>query len=335
MTNHETLMRRAMHMAATARTHARPNPWVGAVVVCLDGSVYEGATQPPGGPHAEIVALNSAREAGADVRGATLYSTLEPCSHTGRTGPCTEAIISAGITRVVSAISDPDEHVAGSGFDALRAADIEVITDVLFDEVSEQLAPYLHHRRTGRPFVMLKMATTLDARTAIPNGPRWITGEDARVRVHQLRAESDAIVVGAGTIAADNPELTVRHVDGKSPRRIVLSRSGSVPATAKVQPCEVWSSSLDDLLDSLGSEGVIQLMVEGGATIATAFHEQGLINRYVFHVAPIVSGSDSAPGVFVGDSALPLSDCTLVSAIALGADIEIVLDPIPKKVGTS
>ncbi|MEY3505509.1 MAG: diaminohydroxyphosphoribosylaminopyrimidine deaminase [Actinomycetota bacterium] len=267
MTNHEALMRRAMHMAETARIHARPNPWVGAVVVCVDGTVYEGATQPTGGPHAEIVALNSASEAGADVRGATLYSTLEPCSHTGRTGPCTEAIIAAGITRVVSAISDPDEHVAGSGFDALRAAGIEVITDVLTDDVSEQLAPYLHHRRTGRPFVMLKMATTLDARTAIPNGPRWITGEEARVRVHQLRAESDAIVVGSGTIAADNPELTVRHVDGKSPRRIVLSRSGSVPATAKVQPCEVWSGSLDTLLDSLGNQGVMQRRcdsVDGG-----------------------------------------------------------------------
>jgi diaminohydroxyphosphoribosylaminopyrimidine deaminase/5-amino-6-(5-phosphoribosylamino)uracil reductase len=153
--------------------------------------------------------------------------------------------------------------------------------------------------------------------------------------VHQLRAESDAIVVGAGTIAADNPELTVRHVDGKSPRRIVLSRSASVPATAKVQPCEVWSSSLDELLDSLGSEGVIQLMVEGGATIATAFHEQHLINRYVFHIAPIVSGSDTAPGVFAGDEPLPLTDCHLVSATALGADLEIVMEPIRKKVEAS
>jgi diaminohydroxyphosphoribosylaminopyrimidine deaminase/5-amino-6-(5-phosphoribosylamino)uracil reductase len=169
----------------------------------------------------------------------------------------------------------------------------------------------------------------------MPNGPRWITGEEARVRVHQLRAESDAIVVGAGTIAADDPELTVRHVDGKSPRRIVLSRSGSVHATAKVQPCEVWSGSLDALLDSLGSQGVIQLMVEGGATIATAFHEQHLINRYVFHIAPIVSGSDNAPGVFAGDEPLPLTDCHLVSAIALGADLEIVMEPIRKKVEAS
>lgn len=328
-------MRRAMHMAATARTHARPNPWVGAVVVCVDGSMYDGATQPPGGAHAEIVAMNAARTAGSDLVGATLYSTLEPCSHTGRTGPCTEAIISAGIARVVAAIADPDVKVAGSGFVALRAAGIDVVTDVLAEEVTAQLAPYLYHRRTGRPFVMLKMATTLDARSAIPHGPRWITGEEARVRVHELRAESDAIIVGSGTVLADDPELTVRHVEGESPRRIVLSRSGSVAATAKVQPCDVWSGSLEDLLDSLGAEGVLQLMVEGGATVATAFHEQGLINRYVFHIAPIVSGSETAPGVFAGDTPLPLTDCHLVSASALGADLEIVMDPIREKVEAS
>ena len=335
MTNHETLMRRAMHMAATARTHARPNPWVGAVVVCVDGQMYDGATQPPGGPHAEIVAMNAARAGGSNLVGATLYSTLEPCSHTGRTGPCTEAIISAGIARVVAAISDPDTKVAGSGFDALRAAGIDVVTDVLAEEVTAQLAPYLHHRRTGRPFVMLKMASTLDARSVIPNGPRWITGDEARVRVHELRAESDAIVVGSGTVMADDPELTVRHVEGVSPRRIVLSRSGSISATATVQPCDVWSGSLEELLESLGTEGVLQLMVEGGATVATAFHEQGLINRYVFHIAPIVSGSETAPGVFAGDTPLPLADCHLVSATALGADLEIVMDPIREKVEAS
>ena len=335
MTNHETLMRRAMHMAATARTHARPNPWVGAVVVCVDGQMYDGATQPPGGPHAEIVAMNAARAGGSNLVGATLYSTLEPCSHTGRTGPCTEAIISAGIARVVAAISDPDTKVAGSGFDALRAAGIDVVTDVLAEEVTAQLAPYLHHRRTGRPFVILKMASTLDARSVIPNGPRWITGDEARVRVHELRAESDAIVVGSGTVMADDPELTVRHVEGVSPRRIVLSRSGSISATATVQPCDVWSGSLEELLESLGTEGVLQLMVEGGATVATAFHEQGLINRYVFHIAPIVSGSETAPGVFAGDTPLPLADCHLVSATALGADLEIVMDPIREKVEAS
>ena len=334
MTNHETLMRRAMHMAATARTHARPNPWVGAVVVCVDGSVFEGATQPPGGPHAEIVALAAAASVGADVRGATLYSTLEPCSHTGRTGPCTTAIIDAGIAHVVAAITDPDSNVSGTGFDTLRAAGVQVTEGVCAEEATAQLAPYLHHRRTGRPFVMLKMASTLDARTFIPNGPRWITGEEARIRVHQLRAESDAILVGAETVRTDDPELTVRSVEGVSPRRIVLSRSGVIAASAKVHPCTVWKDDLDALLDSLGADGVIQLMIEGGPTVATEFHSRGLINRYVFHIAPTVSGSDTAPGIFVGDVPLPLTDCHVVSATALGQDLEIVMDPIREKAGT-
>jgi diaminohydroxyphosphoribosylaminopyrimidine deaminase / 5-amino-6-(5-phosphoribosylamino)uracil reductase len=334
MTNHEALMRRAMHMAQTARLHARPNPWVGAVLVCANGAVYEGATQSPGNSHAEIMALQSATSAGDSTVGATLYTTLEPCSHTGRTGPCTEAIIAAGITHVVSAIADPDVKVAGTGFTALRAAGIEVTEGICADEVTQQLAPYLHHRRTGRPFVMLKMATTLDARTSIPNGPRWLTGDAARTRVHQLRAESDAIVVGAGTVRLDDPELTVRHIDGPSPHRIVLSHS-AIDASAKINPCTVWSGDLQELLDSLGNDGVIQLMVEGGPTVATAFHEQGLINQYVFHIAPIVSGSTEAPGVFIGDVQQELSHCAVVSTTALGDDVEIVLQPLTEKVGAS
>ena len=334
MTNHEAFMRHAMHMAETARLHARPNPWVGAVLVCTNGAVHEGATQSPGNAHAEIVALLSAQSAGDSAVGATLYTTLEPCSHTGRTGPCTEAIINAGITHVVTAIADPDANVSGTGFANLRAAGVEVSEGICAEDVTRQLQPYLHHRRTGRPFVMLKMATTLDARTSIPNGPRWLTGDIARTRVHQLRAESDAIVVGAGTIHADDPELTVRHVEGPSPRRIVLSHT-TLPSSAKVNPCTVWSHSIDELLDALGAEGVIQVMVEGGPTVATAFHDQGLINQYIFHVAPIVSGSAEAPGVFVGDVQQELSHCAVVSTTALGDDVEIVLEPLPEKVGAS
>ena len=334
MTNHEALMRRAMHMAETARLHARPNPWVGAVLICTNGAVHEGATQSPGNAHAEIVALQSATTAGDSTVGATLYTTLEPCSHTGRTGPCTEAIIAAGITHVVSAIADPDRKVAGTGFAALRAAGIEVTEGICADEVTQQLAPYLHHRRTGRPFVMLKMATTLDARTSIPNGPRWLTGDVARTRVHQLRAESDAILVGAGTVHSDDPELTVRHVEGPSPQRIVLSHN-PIPENAKVHPCTVWSSSIDDLLDTLGAQGVIQIMVEGGPTVASAFHDQGLINQYVFHIAPIVSGNVDAPGVFIRDVQQELSHCAVISTTALGDDVEIVLQPLTEKVGAS
>ncbi|MEY4081164.1 MAG: diaminohydroxyphosphoribosylaminopyrimidine deaminase [Actinomycetota bacterium] len=325
------LMRRAIGIAESAQLRARPNPWVGAVVVCVDGTVFEGSTSAPGGPHAEIVAMNAARDAGALLTGATVYSTLEPCSHTGRTGPCADALVEAGVSRVVVGIVDPDPKVSGKGIDRLAAAGIEVETGVLAEEVREQLAPYIHHRTTGRPFVMLKMATTLDAKTSIPRGERWITGETARTRVHQLRAESDAIVVGAGTIATDDPELTVRHVDGPSPRRIVMTRTGAVPAGAKVQPCTVWRGGIEPLLDELGADGVIQLMVEGGPTLAGAFHEAGLVNRYVFHVAPVIAGDDGAAGVF---SITPderdhaLLDTHLVSATVLGDDLELILEPL-------
>lgn len=333
MTDHEARMRHAMHMADHARLHARPNPWVGAVIVCRDGQVFDGATQPPGQAHAEIVALNNATAAGSSTIGATLYSTLEPCSHTGRTGPCTEAIIKAGITDVVIGIADPDPLVAGSGIEQLRSSGVRVTTGVLQEEIEQQLAPYLFHRRTGRPFVVLKMATTLDARTTIPDGPRWITGERARQRVHQLRALSDAIVVGANTVLQDDPELTVRHVEGPSPRRIVLSRSTEIPASAKVHPCVVWKDDIDSLLDNLGADGVLQLMVEGGPSIATEFHQRGLINQYVFHVAPVVSGSESAPGVFVGDKQMSLEDYVITSATQMDDDLEIVLELQQQKVG--
>ena len=334
MTDHEALMRRAMHMADHARLHARPNPWVGAVVVCADGRVFEGFTQAPGGAHAEVLALHAAVSAGATTQGASLYSTLEPCNHTGRTGPCTEAIINAGISHVVVGITDPDSLVAGTGIERLRSAGVLVTSGVLEDEIQQQLAPYLYHRCTGRPYVMLKMATTLDARTSIPNGPRWITGEKARARVHQLRAESDAIVVGANTVVVDDPELTVRHVDGQSPRRIVLTRSTPLPSHAKVHPCVEWNGEIEPLLDSLGQDGVIQLMVEGGPTIATEFHRRGLINKYVFHVAPIISGSDIAPGVFVGDEQLSLQEYVITSTMQMDDDLEIVLELQQQKVGT-
>ena len=331
MNDHVALMRRAMSMADTARMVARPNPWVGAVIVCSDGSIFEGATQSPGNAHAEVEAIRAAHSAGISTVGATLYCTLEPCSHTGRTGPCTQAIIDAGISRVVAGITDPDERVAGTGFAALRAAGIEVVEGICAEEIDAQLAAYLHHRRTGRPFVVLKMASTLDARSFLPNGPRWLTGESARTQVHRLRAESDAIVVGIGTILTDDPELTVRHVDGPSPQRIVLSRTQQVPPHARVQPCTTWNGDLEDLLDLLGEQGIVQLLVEGGPTVASAFHELKLINRYVFHVAPMISGDADALGVFSGTST-DLHHCTIVSVTTYDNDIEIVIEPHTMKV---
>ena len=186
--------------------------------------MFAGATAPPGGPHAEVTALAAAGEA---ARGATLYVTLEPCAHHGRTPPCTDAIIAAGVARVVVGIEDPDEQVAGRGIAALRAAGLDVTVGVAADEVAEQLAPYCKHRTTGQPWVVLKMAASLDGRTAAPDGTsRWITGEAARRDVHRLRARSDAVLVGAGTVRADDPALTVRLDDGAGaatqPLRVVL-----------------------------------------------------------------------------------------------------------------
>ncbi|MEA2686977.1 MAG: diaminohydroxyphosphoribosylaminopyrimidine deaminase, partial [Actinomycetota bacterium] len=229
-------MAKAIEVAATVRTSTSPNPWVGCVI--MPGG-FEGATKPPGGPHAEIVALAVAED---DAWGATLYTTLEPCSHHGRTSPCTDAIIAAGIARVVVAVEDPDPHVRGTGIAALRAARIQVDVGVRAEEVRAQLAPYLKHRATGRPYVVLKLAATLDGRTAAADGSsRWITGDEARADAHRLRAESDAVIVGAGTVRADDPELTVRLADGDDPVRVVL---GHAPPDAKVQPAVELSGDL-------------------------------------------------------------------------------------------
>ena len=324
-TNDERMMRLAVDTACTARLRSRPNPWVGAVVVAQNGEVFTGATLEPGNAHAEIVALNAAAHHAQD---STLFSTLEPCNHTGRTGPCTQAIIDAGVSRVVVGTLDPDSKVSGSGVQKLRNAGLTVDVGVLEQEVKQQLAAYLHHRATGRPFVVLKMASTIDGRIAATDGSsKWITGETARKRVHQLRAESDAIVVGAGTVRADDPSLTVRDADGPSPRRIVL---GTIDASAKVHPCTQWTGTLPDLLDTLGKEGVVQLLVEGGARVAASFHRERLINQYIMHIAPVIAGGDNAAGVFAGPAASTMADMwrgRIVSTTNLDGDIEIILEP--------
>jgi len=322
-------MRRAMAQAATVRSTTAPNPWVGCVIVPPDspadgGAMFAGATAPPGGPHAEVAALGQAGEA---ARGATLYVTLEPCAHHGRTPPCTEAIIAAGVARVVVGIEDPDEQVAGRGLAALRAAGLEVTAGVAADEVAEQLAPYRKHRTTGQPWVVLKMAASLDGRTAAPDGTsRFITGEAARRDVHRLRARSDAVLVGAGTVRADDPELTVRLDDGvehEQPLRVVL---GKAPADAKVHPALELSGDLGEVLAELGRRGVLQLLVEGGATVAHEFHAAGLVDRYVLYLAPVLFGGDDGRPIFAGPGAGTIGDVwkgRLVSIEQLGEDLRV------------
>lgn len=325
--NDEAFLQQAIEAAATARLRTSPNPWVGCVLVTADGRSFTGATEPPGGRHAERVALDAAAAAGADTVGATAYVTLEPCSHHGRTPPCADALVQAGVARVVLALTDPDPKVAGRGIERLRAAGIEVRTGVHEAAAAVQLAPYLHHRRTGRPFVVLKLATTLDGRIAAADGTsQWITGVEARTAAHRLRAESDAILVGAGTVRIDDPTLTTRLVEGPSPRRVVLGRA---PQDAKVHPCLEWQGELPDLLDRLGSEGVLQAMVEGGARVAGAFHTGGLVDRYVLHLAPALMGDGD--GALHGVTTSTISDLwrgRIVSLRQLGDDIEVVLEPL-------
>jgi diaminohydroxyphosphoribosylaminopyrimidine deaminase/5-amino-6-(5-phosphoribosylamino)uracil reductase len=320
-----TIMRRAISNAAEVRTVTSPNPWVGAVVTTIDGAMFDGATSPPGGPHAEGVAL---MKAGTAAIGATLTVTLEPCPHHGRTPPCTDAIVAAGVARVVVGIEDPDPRVGGRGIAALRAAGLEVSVGVLSAEVTEQLRPYVTHRRTGRPFVVLKLALTVDGRTALPGGAsRWITGPQARADVHRLRAHADAVLVGAGTVRADDPSLTVRHVDGRDPLRVVL---GKVGAGARIRPCREMSGDLGAVLDELGGDGVVQLLVEGGATVARDFHRAGLVDRYVLYVAPALAGGDDGFAMFTGVGAATMEQLwrgRFLSVVPLGDDLRIEMEP--------
>ncbi len=333
----EQRMATAIERGASVRTSTAPNPWVGAVVVAADGSVHHGATEPPGGRHAEVVALDAARAAGGPdgARGAVVYVTLEPCAHTGRTGPCAEALVAAGVRRVVVGVTDPDPLVAGAGLAHLRDAGIAVEVGCRAGEVAEQLGPYLYHRRTGRPWVVLKLAATLDGRTAAADDTsQWITGPEARADAHRLRAESQAIVVGSGTVAADDPSLTTRLVDGPDPRRVVLGRA---PEGAKVHPCTEWTPAdgdLDDLLDRLGADGVLQVLVEGGATVAGSFHRAGLVDEYVTYLAPALMGGDDGTGLFRGPGAATIGDLwrgEITSVRPVGADIRVDMRPVPSE----
>ena len=323
------MLRRAIAVAWAARRRAAPNPWVGAVLVARDGPQFTGATEPPGSRHAEVVALDAAGVAGS-AEGSVLYVTLEPCSHHGRTPPCTDAIVAAGVARVVVGIEDPDPRVAGQGIAALEAAGIEVVVGIEAAAVNAQLRPYLHHRRTGRPEVVLKLAASLDGRIAAPDGTsQWITSAAARRDAHQLRADAGAILVGAGTVRADDPALTVRldGYDGFQPRRIVLGRA---PRGAKVHPCEEHVGPVGPLLDRLGAEGVLQVLVEGGATVAHGLVAEGLVDRLVCYLAPAIFGGDDARGMFAGRGAATIEAIRrgqFVSAEQIGDDLRVEVVP--------
>ncbi len=314
-------MRQALDLAARGIGRTSPNPMVGSVVV-RDGVVLgEGYYREYGGRHAEPQALE---EAGSRARGAVLYVTLEPCCHQGSTPPCTDAIIASGIARVHVAMADPDRRVSGKGIERLRAAGMTVETGLLEAEARELNAAYVRHRETGQPFVLLKLAQTLDGRIATRNGhSKWITGEAARKRVHLMRSRADAVLVGIDTVMADGPRLTVRHVDGRQPRRIVLDSRARTPLDARVlngeAPATVCvtdaapadriealkgtgaevlvlpggdgSIPLAPLKSALGRAGIVTLMVEGGSRVAASFLRERAVDRIACFIAPRILGA--------------------------------------------
>ncbi len=289
----------AVDASETARGISSPNPAVGAVILDIDGTVVGiGSTRPPGGPHAEVVAL---AEAGDRARGGTAVVTLEPCNHTGRTGPCSKALIDAGIVAVVHAVADPNPLASG-GAETLRAAGVRVEQGIGEREVRQgPLRAWLHKQRTGRPHVTWKYAATLDGRSAAADGTsQWITGPQAREHVHTERAKLDAIVVGTGTVLADDPRLTARLPDGTlaphQPVRVVVG-SRPTPSTARIRNADARTMFLDThdplaVIDALDEYTDIQ--IEGGPTLAGAFLAAGVVDRVVAYLAPAVLGSGSA-----------------------------------------
>lgn len=300
-------MRLAIDAAHGVRGTTSPNPPVGAVILDAAGEVVGiGATQPPGGPHAEVVAL---AEAGERARGGTAVVTLEPCNHYGRTGPCAQALVAAGVAAVHYAVADPHPAAAG-GADTLRAAGVAVSGGVLADAVERgPLRAWLHRQRTGLPHVTWKFAATLDGRSAAADGTsQWITGPEARARVHADRARLDAIVVGTGTVLADDPWLTARLPDGSlaphQPVRVVVG-TRDIPPTARVlddaAPTLVLRThDVDEVLAALPDHD--DVLVEGGPRLAGAFLAAGRIDRVQAYLAPVVlgAGSHAVEGAGVG-----------------------------------
>jgi diaminohydroxyphosphoribosylaminopyrimidine deaminase/5-amino-6-(5-phosphoribosylamino)uracil reductase len=304
-------LERALELAENGRGTTHPNPIVGAVVVAGDEVVGEGWHERKGGPHAEVVALAAA---GERARGATVYVTLEPCSHHGTTPPCVDALLAAGAERVVAGQLDPDpEH--GGGLEKLRAAGVEVeLADgELAFRCRQQVEEWRTWAATGRPFVTYKVAVSLDGRIRVP-GERWVTGEASRRLVHVLRAQSDAVAVGMGTVRWDNPRLDARDVPVvRQPRRIAFGR-GPLPEGSEL---ELRSGPLREELEALAADGVQSLLLEGGPTLAAAFLEADLVDKLLVFVAPRLSGE--GPGMLEG-LPRPLG-LTRMEARAIGADV--------------
>lgn len=358
-------MQRAIALGEGARATCGPNPWVGCVVVARGEVVGEGAYVEDGGPHAEPRALAAAGDRAAE---ATAYVTLEPCNHHGRTPPCTEALIDAGIERVVVGVADPDERVTGSGVERLRRAGVTVDVGIHREAIEESLGPYLHQRATGRPWCVLKTAASIDGRTAAADGSsRWITGPEARADAHRLRGRSNALVVGSGTAIADRPSLTVRDIEPLPPRpplRVLLDARGRTPcdgplfdveaaptlvvttAAADADVLAAWKAAgaeveevapgpsrgveLDDVIGLLGRRGLIQAVFEGGAAVHGSLLAGGHADEIVAYLGPKVLGEGGRP-MFAGVDVPTIDDAPdwrLVAVDRLGDDARLTWRPV-------
>ena len=338
-------MRRAIELAARGLATTLPNPVVGCVLLSPQGeTVGEGWHERPGGPHAEVNAL---ADAGPRARGATALVSLEPCAHTGRTGPCADALLAAGVRRVLIAVPDPWPKAAG-GADRLRAAGVEVVMGVLAEEATTGNEPWLTATRLGRPFVTWKLAASLDGRVAAADGSsRWITGAAARQDVHRLRAEVDTMLVGVGTVLADDPHLTVRDQEGRplgrQPLRVVVDSAGRTPAGARVrdQAAPTWIATaaelgtdpagrvdLRSLLARLYEQERRHVLLEGGPRLAGAMVEAGLVDRVVAYLAPVLLGA--GPNALVGGGITTIGEALRLETIdvhQVGDDVRVRARP--------
>jgi diaminohydroxyphosphoribosylaminopyrimidine deaminase / 5-amino-6-(5-phosphoribosylamino)uracil reductase len=359
----EAHMRRALELAERGWGRVSPNPLVGAVIVRGDEVVGEGWHEGPGLPHAEVAAL---ARAGPRARGATVYSTLEPCNRFGRTPPCTRALIDAGVERVVVGSADPNLGEDEPGVRELADAGIRVSTGVCREDAERQNVAFLTHVRTGRPFVILKMASTLDGKAAAADRTsRWITGPQARADVQHLRAWADAVAVGAGTARADDPSLTLRDpsfANARQPLRVVLDAGGRLPASGRLfdgsAPTLVatterapedrtreWREagadvavlerdadggvSMPAFVAALGKRDLQGLLIEGGPTLAWSAIRDGVVDRTVVYIAPMFAGGGSAPTVIDGAGFSPIGEAVrldLASVRRMGADIRVEAD---------
>lgn len=331
MSLHESFMQRALALARRGEGLTRPNPPVGALLVQNGKIIAEGFHKKAGGPHAEV---NCLRTVPAIGQSAVLYVTLEPCSTQGRTPPCTDLILERGIRHVVIGTKDPNPVHAGRGIRLLRRAGVDVITGVCRAEAEALIAPFAKRILTGMPYVTLKLAITIDGRIADESGKsRWITGPQARSKVQELRRSADAVLVGAGTVRMDNPSLLPRPARGRSPWRIVVGTD--VPPESRVLTDEaadrtlVMNDSLEKIMRDLGNRGFLHVLCEGGGELAGSLVRAGLVDRFMFFMAPSILGGGGVP--MFGKKSWRLADMPRLNFQTLercGKDVLITAGPV-------